>query len=130
MGWEDRRKSKRTNIKIPVELILTRQEGTVRTQAQITNLSEGGAFIHCTEEMKEGETIFLRLQYEERNLFKARVVASGEGFPGPDSQEAVVRWLQRTSGKGFGIEFLDLKSATKKIISDILSQKQNNSKPV
>jgi len=119
---QERRKHKRVNVAIPVGLFFKNRPSEI--QAEITNVSEGGAFVHCITPMNIGEEVLLEIRFTETKLIEGKVISHDQlkdlALPQPLAQRAVVKWVQGSSKSGFGVQFIDLHPDQKKFIAKLV----------
>lgn len=81
--------------------------------AEIVDISEGGAFLHCDAPVQLGERIRVELRFGETKIIEGSVIQQNAEFKaataGPDMVEvSVVRWARGTRLSGIGVEFAQL----------------------
>lgn len=119
----DRRIARRVPVRIPVG-IYRRDKPHDVIDAEILDISEGGAFIHCTAKIPVGTEILLEIRFAETKVLEGKVIehedSINELVP-PESQErSVIRWTRLDDEPGFGIQFLALKPETKRFLQRLV----------
>jgi Tfp pilus assembly protein PilZ len=94
--------------------------------AEILDLSVGGAFVHCTAPILLGQEILLEIFFDKARMLNvsARVIqATARQL---EKQASVVRWVRGSSKSGFGVQFVQLNAenstALKAIVDKLTSQ--------
>jgi Tfp pilus assembly protein PilZ len=110
----------RLGVSIPA-IVIVRDKPKDRIEAEIINISEGGAFVHCTAPIRIGQEIFLEIQFGETKLLAVKVIKLededwGGKFPEQGQEKSVVKWVRGTSVTGFGVQFVDIKKDNKEFV--------------
>jgi hypothetical protein len=106
---KNRRRFKRVNVKLSATV---RVDGGEETKAEVRNISQGGALIHCEVPIAAvGQILFLSIKLKNSNLeLKAKVFGRGAVEVNLDDEEpdkSVIRWVGDNAN--FGVQFVDLK---------------------
>ncbi len=107
-GGRDRRRFKRVNVKLSASI---RVGSGKQMDAEIRNISRGGALLHCTTPIAAvGQELFVTINLKNSSLeLKAMVSDRGEVELELDDEEpdkSVIRWV---GDESFGVQFVDLK---------------------
>jgi len=108
-----KRHKTRIQVKIPVKIYQERAT-TKEYDAEITNISETGAFIACHSPLKVGEKILVQIKFLETKQFDGVIIPTeklGTQIPEPIVESSMVLWEEKDKKKdnmGFGIEFAKL----------------------
>jgi hypothetical protein len=89
--------------------------------AEILDISEGGAFVHCPTLIAVGKEVIVEIRFAETKIIEGKVVEHEEIVasmaPGSSKETSVVRWQRENSGQvGFGIEFSSLAPESQKFL--------------
>lgn len=105
---ENRRQFRRIAVNIPVKAYVKTgsQQGF---DGDILDISEGGAFLHCTAPITIGDELELEIRLIEPKILTAKVIDYAEWLKKQSlsghALKSVVRWANVSSSSGFGIEF-------------------------
>ncbi|MBI4404713.1 MAG: PilZ domain-containing protein [Deltaproteobacteria bacterium] len=114
----DRRKYQRVAVRIPAGVYLKSKPYDV-IDAEILDISTGGAFVHCTAPINIGEEVIVEIRFGETRLLDGRVVPHDKlnaQIPTTAPEQSIVRWARGSSYSGFGIEFTNLRPEKKKFV--------------
>ncbi len=118
----ERRKHKRVPVKIPAGVYFKSKPDEC-IDAEIRDISLGGAFVHCLAELTIGEEILVEIRFEETQLIEARVVIANHmsgNIPANIPEQVVVKWARGSAESGFGVAFVDLKPDKKEFLAKLL----------
>lgn len=107
-------KSRRAQTRIPVQIpagIYRPDRPHEAVEAEIRNISLGGAFVHCRVPMAIDQELMIQIHFDEGKVLPVRVIDMKEdppATPGEESALSKVRWTQDASAEGFGVEFSGL----------------------
>lgn len=118
------RKYTRLPVKIPAGVIVKGAKSQA-VDAEITNISEGGAFVHCTAPIRIGEEVMLEIRFAETRMVTGKVVELEEELQDsvPENQtlqKSVVKWARGSSKSGFGVEFVGLEPENKNFVEKLV----------
>lgn len=106
--------SRRTKVRIPVLIpagIYRPDRPNEPVDAEIRNISLGGAFVHCRVPMQINQELMIEIRFGEGKVVPIRVTETSEEpppAPGLESALSRVRWTQEKAAEGFGVEFSNL----------------------
>ena len=109
---------------MPAKVIIG--EKPARTyEAEIVDISAGGAFLHCDAPVQLGERIRVELRFGETTIIEGSVIQRDAKFKaatqGPEMVEvSVVRWARGTQRSGIGVEFAELSDDKFSFLSRIM----------
>ncbi len=119
----EQRRWVRVPARIPVSITL-KQQNTAPIQAEILNISPGGAFVKCQLAVPIGAKIELEIHFRETKLLEAKVIEHelffNQGPPLSEQELSIVRWTKAHPDGGFGVEFVHLKSETRHFVDALL----------
>lgn len=119
----ERRNNKRVPVRIPVG-IYRRDKPHDVIDAEILDISEGGAFIHCTSKIPLGTEILLEIRFAETKVLEGKVIEHEDSLktmmPSDGQERSVIRWTRLDEEPGFGIQFLSLKPETKRFLQRLV----------
>ena len=118
----DNIKAKRVPVRIPVGVYLKDRPHDV-IDAEILDISEGGAFVQCNAPIALGQEVILEIRFAETKILEGKVIeheAVKESLPANLPQNSVIRWAKDDEKAGFGIEFLGLKPDKKKFLAKLV----------
>lgn len=101
-----RRKHPRFNIQIPVTI----RSGKKIIQGQVEDISLGGAFISCKEQIPKDTEVFIQFQGDALIELRGKIT----------DESAVVRWANPSNC--IGIQFKDLKPENKNVLKELLAK--------
>ncbi len=121
---QERRRNNRVPVRIPAGVYLkSRPHDAI--DAEILDISEGGAFVHCNSPIPLGTELVLEIRFDETSILEGKVVEHDQALrsllSGNERQTSVVRWHRENGMKGFGIEFLGIKPEKKKFLSKLVT---------
>lgn len=120
MSTLNRRVNPRANVMIPGAVFI-KSDPTNKYEAEILDLSIGGAFVHCTAPILIGQEIILEILFDRANFnVDAKVVQAYDPKTTVSKQTSVVRWVRGSSKSGFGVQFTALTDVSKKYLQDIV----------
>lgn len=119
----DARKHIRVPVRIPVILFkANRPEDAI--EAEILDISEGGAFIHCSTPIQMGEEVLIEFHFSETKVFEGKVIEHDKTLtsllPETSKEGSIVKWTRSQGAAGFGLEFKNLKSDKVKFLQNLL----------
>lgn len=120
VGKQTRRRFERFPVSIPGKVVLSEQG--ISFDAEIIDISVGGAFVHCTAPIAIGQEVILQIQFDFPTEIKARVI-QGDKKAEPVSipkERSVVKWVRGSSTSGFGVEFLATTPETRKLLEELV----------
>lgn len=124
----ERRKHKRIAVKIPAGIYF-KNRPTECLDAEILDLSLGGAFVHCTAPIRIGDEILVEIRFAETQLIEAKVVIANDQaadkIKSNISERVVVKWARGSSHSGFGVEFVDLEPDKREYLAKLLQYFEN-----
>jgi hypothetical protein len=116
---DNRRRFRRLSVRIPGNVQLRSRPGQ-DFDAEILDISEGGAFVHCMAPILIGDEVLIEISFRETKILEAKVIDWDEwvlkNLPADNPERSVVRWARGSSQSGFGVEFLDLKADKKQFL--------------
>lgn len=116
----NRRQHPRAPVSIPGAIYLKSDPGN-KFDAEILDLSIGGAFVHCTAPILIGQEILLEILFEKANLnVSAKVIQNYQPTASLNKQPSVVRWVRGSSKSGFGVQFVSLNDKSKDFLQRIV----------
>lgn len=116
----NRRQHPRALVSIPGAIYLKSDPGN-KFDAEILDLSIGGAFVHCTAPILIGQEILLEILFEKANVnVNAKVIQSYTPSAELNKQPSVVRWVRGSSKSGFGVQFVALNEKSKEFLQRIV----------
>lgn len=119
-----RRAQPRITVQIPVRIFRPNRPQEA-VDAEIRNISLGGAYIECRVPMEVNQELMVEIHFGEGKLIPVRVTDElAEGAPetpGKESALSRVRWTEEKATAGFGVEFSTLGSDTKKYLSELVA---------
>ncbi len=118
---EERRRFKRISVKLPVRVYTSGVEGFIR--AEISNISEGGAFLKTSFDFKLGQKLLIELPFPKMDLIHCKV--SDLDSYDFSNENSVVRHLQKNIG--LGVEFVNLSQKTLAFIRELVSKCEDQS---
>lgn len=98
----ERRKHQRVPVTVPAGIYFKNRPGEV-IDAEILDLSEGGAFVHCETPLRLGEEILVEIRFAETSFLEGKTVTHVK--EGEFKEQSFIRWARGTKPTGFGIEF-------------------------
>lgn len=108
-------KSRRSQARVPVLIpagIYRPDRPHESVEAEIRNISLGGAFVHCRVAMAIDQELMIQIHFGEGKVVPVKVIDMKEeppATPGEESALSKVRWMQDNSTtEGFGVEFSGL----------------------
>lgn len=117
------RKHQRIAVRIPVAIRVKSRPG-VRFEAEILDMSLGGAFVHCTAPVAVGEQVTLEIDMttpQSSQQVHGQVITLEQTTTPPPVEEAVVvKWARGSSNSGFGVEFSSLSDANRTALERLL----------
>lgn len=116
---DERRKHKRYPVKISAGIYFPKQPGKV-IDAEVLDISVGGAFVNCTEALPSGMEVLVELRFGELWTFEGKIVRNDRALANL-SQPSVVRWTTASSKPGFGIEFQGLDPEKRKDLQYLMT---------
>lgn len=120
----EKRKFKRVPVSIPATLHLKDAPKAAAIPAEITDISEGGAFVHCTAPIAIGKEVLVEIVFEETTILQGKVVQYDnlrKLLPRPAAERSVIRWVRGSSVSGFGMEFIDLQPDKKAFLKRLVT---------
>lgn len=132
----NRRKFLRVPVRIPAGIYFKNKPGVV-IDGEILDLSEGGAFVHCTTAIRLGEDVLVEIRFGETSFVEGKTVYLGDlesevqSLPFKESSE--IKWARGSKERGFGIEFIGLSAEKRAFLSKLVNhlakaQEQNKIK--
>ena len=122
-NYEDRRRFPRYDATIPVRLDFP-LAGRPPLEAQILNLSLGGAKIYCEEPLIiVGEQLVIHVPFQELKL-GAKVTSMAETelqIDEADLETSVVRWVDENE-KTFGVEFTGITTDSLVLLEELVEK--------
>jgi Tfp pilus assembly protein PilZ len=117
----NRRIHPRAAVSIPGAVYL-KDEPSKKYDAEILDLSIGGAFVHCTAPILLGQEILLEILFDKANMLNvsARVIQATSRQI--DKQTSVVKWVRGSSKSGFGVQFVQLNAENSKALQAIVEE--------
>jgi hypothetical protein len=106
-----RRHQTRIPVRIPVGIYRANRPKEA-IEAEITNISLGGAFIQSSVLVELNQELLIEIRFAEGKVIPVRVVDPLDEPPtAPEKETALsrVRWTDDKTAHGFGIEFCELK---------------------
>lgn len=129
---DSNRKTERVNVKLPV-FISRKSPPSPPVEGEITNLSEGGAFVICKTAIPAGTEVFLEIRFAEVKELEGKVVKVDETTEPTELtlkeslRVGVIRW-NNENASGFGVQFVesndDQRSYIKRVMSYFLQLKK------
>lgn len=121
---ENNRRHPRISVRIPA-LIYVKSNPGKAIRAEISNISEGGAFVHCSIPIVPGEELNVEILFAHTRLIEGRVMNEEETIQKIISSSSVkevsiVRWVRGTSESGFGIQFTELTPEKREFLKKIV----------
>lgn len=108
----EHRKHNRVPVRIPVG-IYRKSKPQDAIDAEILDISEGGAFVHCSYPIKIGEEIAIEIRFAETTVLEGKVVEHDEAMatllPEASREGSIVKWTRSSSVPGFGLQFETLR---------------------
>lgn len=127
----NRRRFRRISVNIPTTIFLKKNENR-SFEGETQDISEGGAFVHCTVPIMVGDEVLIKLHFEETKIFETRVVDWDEWvrkhIPEEDPERSVIKWVRGSSVSGFGVEFVDLHPDKKAFLTRLIDRFEEFSK--
>lgn|SRR3989338_2598961 len=121
MGQE-RRRHRRERVRIPAGIYF--KDSHQYLDAEIIDLSEGGAYIQCNTPLEIGKEIVLEIRFGESQIVTGTVIQDMkklETLLDPsDRQASIVRWNKVGNTAGFGVEFIGLSAQRKTFIRTVV----------
>lgn len=98
--------------------------------AEIIDISEGGAFIHCVAPIRLGEEVLVEIRFGETRFFDGKVIPHADlpTSPSGDPEKSIVRWVRGSTRSGFGVEFVSLGKDKKEFLAKLIQYFQRLSK--
>jgi c-di-GMP-binding flagellar brake protein YcgR len=115
MSGPERRRHKRVNCSLPVQLYVQGQAKPI--QAEVKNISVSGAFVQSGLPIPAGEKVLLEFQTSELNMIHARIAAPASGADDNVSLNSTPRWVERTS---IGVEFVNVRPEVKQFLTELI----------
>lgn len=112
----EERSKKRIPIRIPAKIYLAHEPEKVY-DANILDISEGGAFVHCTAPIRMDDEIRIEIEFQKGDIFKETVELSPA-----KAVSSKVRWARGSSSAGFGIEFINLTEEKKAFLKKVVAE--------
>lgn len=107
----ERRSETRIPVRIPAG-IYRKDNPHDSIEGEILDISRGGAFIHCLQEIDLGKEVLVEIRFSESVLVEGLVIDYDQELwgrpPSEEPEESVVRWARTSQHPGFGIQFQDL----------------------
>ncbi len=131
LSFENKRKSVRVEVKIPVRVSLKSSPEKV-FDCHILDISLGGAFVHGTAPIMIGEEVNVEILFGKSEMFSAITTDYEELLKKLQMEQkpvtSVVRWARGTSNSGFGIEFVELTEVKKTFLEKVITHFSENKK--
>lgn len=109
--FTERRKYPRVSVQIPAGIYFKNDPHSC-IDAEILDLSLGGAFVHCTAPIKIGEEVIIEIRFDNSTLLSAKVIITNDGADDEALQflptQGIVRWARGSAESGFGVAFTGL----------------------
>ncbi len=103
-----RRAQARITVQIPARVYRPNKPQEA-VEAEIKNISTGGAYIHCRIPMQVDQELMIEIHFGEGKVIPVRVVEElpdeVPSSPGQDKALSRVRWTEQKAALGFGVEF-------------------------
>lgn len=118
-----RRKHPRIDTNIPMHLVTNKEEKIV--DGQVTNVSLGGAFIHCLAPVRIGDEVTIEIELHSARTPDGKLIDDEMAFanlPKIWTVKAVVRWMRGSGTTGIGIEFTEVDPQIRKAIELLVLQ--------
>jgi hypothetical protein len=119
----DRRKYPRLNVNIPAR-VYPKSDPSKAIDASILDLSEGGAFVHCSAPIRLGEEIIIEISFSETRSIDGKVIQVNsflKDLPSSEIHEkSVVKWARGSSNTGFGVEFVNRPKEKKQFLQRVI----------
>lgn len=118
--------SRRAQVRIPVQIpagIFRPDRPSEAVEAEIKNISLGGAFVHCRVPMAINQELMIEIRFGEGKVVPVRVVdldVEPPEAPGKEAALSRVRWTQDDTTEGFGVEFSSLGPDVKAYLESLL----------
>lgn len=110
----DRREGRRIPVRIPVRIY---QEDTPDKEfkAEITNISEGGAYICSPYSFETGKKILVEIGFQETSQSNGVIIPTEKlevSLPDPIAETSMIRWekIEANELQGVGVEFVNLQA--------------------
>jgi PilZ domain len=119
----ERRRTKRVPVRIPARIYLDDNPKHF-IEAEILDLSEGGAFVSGRSSFALGGQVLVEILLDQAKFIHG-VVVVWENLPQPNlppqlTEPSVVRW-SNSEHTGFGVEFLNMSPEKKQFLRDIMA---------
>lgn len=120
----NRRRHVRVEVRIPAGIYFKNKPGVV-IDGEILDLSEGGAFVHCTTPIKLGEDVLVEIRFGETSFVEGKTVYMGEELKTEVAktvfkESSEIKWARGSKQCGFGIEFIGLSSEKRAFLSKLV----------
>lgn len=125
---EDRRRHKRVPVKIPAKIYVKGWGDAI--EAEIRDISEGGAFVQCTEEVPHGDPVLLELKFAEIELLHGIIKPIKHKSIDGEKETSVIRWIRQIDLQGFGVEFVELSDSARDFIRELVDHLEAQSPEV
>jgi len=128
----EKRKYKRVGVSIPAGVYLKDDPHAV-IDAEILDISEGGAFIHCMAPIAIGQEVLVEIRFGETKYLDGKVVPHlGSKGASPENirERSVVCWARGSNRSGFGIQFLGLKPEKREFLAKLIKYFEQNRPPI
>lgn len=121
---KEKRVHERVAVRIPAGIYFKNRPGEV-IDAEILDLSEGGAFVHCLTPIKLGEDLLIEIRFGETSFVEGKTVyydsrLQQEIAENPFKETSSIRWARGSQERGFGIAFEGLSPAKKAFIAKLV----------
>jgi Tfp pilus assembly protein PilZ len=117
----NRRIHPRARVSIPGAVYL-KDEPSKKYDAEILDLSIGGAFVHCTAPILLGQEILLEIFFDKARMLNVSARVIQATVRQLDKQASVVRWVRGSSKSGFGVQFVQLNAGNSKALQAIVKE--------
>jgi hypothetical protein len=119
----ERRKNPRLQLKILAQ-ISADENFSQAIDAEILDISRGGAFVHCLFPIHIGQEIHLRVYFDEIQILRGTVISLNQLkqiVPDVASSRStsVIRWARGTAMSGFGLEFVFLDDSKRAFVEKV-----------
>lgn len=123
MNDSDQRKFPRLNVNIPAK-VYPKSDPSNIIDAEILDISEGGAFVHCSAPIRLGQEIILEIVFSETRTIDGKVIQISnflKELPNAKMNEnSVVKWARGSSNTGFGVEFVNMPSERHEFLERVI----------
>lgn len=114
----ERRRFKRVPVRIPAKIYVKGWEDAL--EAEVRDISEGGAFIQCDQDIPDGDPVLLELKFAELELLHGIIKPIQISTPDGKKETSVIRWIKKIDMRGFGVEFVDLRPEARDFIRELV----------